>query len=970
MALLLPVTFLRLRHPAIQGPFCSFPMKLFPFLALLFLIPLHAGRVPWRTSGIQGLPEPPGPYKLERAFPELSFDLPVEMVWSPGLGKFALLEVDGKVFAFDDDQGASNPALMIDLKETVQAEKAYGMVFHPDFRSNRFIYLCYIIEKISSDGTKVSRFTVRDTDPPTIDPASEKMLLSWRSGGHNGCSLQFGPDGFLYISTGDGTPAAPPDGLNTGQDIGDLLSSVLRIDVDNAEEDKNYRVPADNPFVDLEGARPEVWAYGLRNPWRMSFDRESGDLWVGDVGWETKEMIYKVRSGGNYGWSVMEGSQPVKPDDIRGPTPILAPTVEHLHTEAKSITGGFVYYGNRLKDLTGNYVYGDYITGKIWSLNERENRLRELADTTIAIICFAPDAEGELYVVDYGGPIYRLVENSETTHTKPFPRKLSETGLFADITKLEPAEGVIPYAINAEAWHDHAKARRLLALPGKTKLGIYDRTEVTKGYVKGAWSFPDGAVIAKTLSLEMESGNPATERLIETQVLHRHNDQWHAVNYLWNEDGTDAMLAPDEGGDSLFEVKDPRAPGGVRLQSWRHASRTECMLCHNNRTGNIWSFNVAQLNTGKQLERLAQSNLFKHPLPRDRTSIADPYDSTFDIGDRARAYLHVNCTHCHTRGGGGTAVFQTRIEYSLAETLLVKGRPVQGDLGILDPYLIAPGDPYRSVLYHRLAKLGPGHMPQFGSRIIDEKGLALIGRWITEMPPDDLVPTPVSQAGALKNFENGNLSSIDKLLARPETALLLADAITDKDPEEEPIRSALARAADHENPFVRDLFLRFREKPVTTNRIGLSSSTAEILTLQGNADNGRSLFRRADLLCLNCHVAEGQGRNFGPDLDGIGGKFNRVQILDQILRPSNVIHPDYVLHELELKDGSRLAGFVLERSEEEILLRDPAYRIHRIPPSNVEFTSQSPLSAMPPGILQNLTVQEAADLVDYLQTLK
>ena len=151
------------------------------------------------------------------------------------------------------------------------------MVFHADFRSNRFIYLYYILETISADGTKVSQFKVRDTEPPTIDPASEKVLISWRSGGHKRCSLQFGPDGFLYISTGDCTPAAPPDGLNTGQDISDLLSSVLRIDVGDAEGGKNYRVPADNPFVDVEGARPEVWAYGLLNPWRMSFDRESGE---------------------------------------------------------------------------------------------------------------------------------------------------------------------------------------------------------------------------------------------------------------------------------------------------------------------------------------------------------------------------------------------------------------------------------------------------------------------------------------------------------------------------------------------------------------------------------------------------------------------------------------------------------------------------------------------------------------------
>ncbi len=945
-------------------------MNRFLCFALVFSASLQAVREPWTTSGIHGLPSPPEPYKLERAFPKLSFANPVEMVWSPALKKFAVMEVEGKVFTFDDDPGVSEPDLMIDLEETVGADKAYGMVFHPDFKENRFIYLCYIEGSGIIDGTKVSRFQVRETEPPTIDPASEKILIAWRSGGHNGCSLQFGPDGYLYISTGDGTPPSPPDALNTGQDISDLLSAILRIDVDDTVGDKNYGIPADNPFLNLEGARPEVWAYGFRNPWRMSFDRKSGDLWVGDVGWEKKEMIYKVRRGGNYGWSVTEGSQPVKPNNPRGPTPILAPTVEHPHSEAKSITGGFVYHGDRHKELTGSYVYGDYMTGKIWSLNDQTNHLQELADSAINIICFAPDAEDELYVIDYGGAIYQLAANSDSAASMPFPQKLSETGLFADTAKLETAAGVIPYEINAAAWSDHAEGQRIIALPEKTQLGIYDRTQATKGHVKGEFSYPNGGVVAKTLTLEMEMGNPASKRRIETQVLHRYKDQWHAVNYLWNEDQTDAVLAPEEGSDSLFEVKDPRAPDGLRLQSWRHASRTECMLCHNNRRGNILSFNLGQLNTGEQLDRLAKSDIFKRSLPKTRTSIADPYDSVYEIDERARSYLHVNCTHCHTRGGGGTAIFQTRIEFSLDETLLVNGSTTQGDLGILDPFLIVPADPYRSVLYHRMAKLGPGHMPQFGSRIVDEAGLALINRWISDMQPGDETPTAASKTEALNAFKAGDTSSISELLARPESALLLADAIAGKDLSQEPIQTALAQAAERDSPFVRDLFLRFKNQPVSTKRIGLSPSIAEILALKGDTENGRSLFRRADLLCLNCHVAEGQGRNFGPELDGIGDKFNREQILDQILRPSNVIHPDYALQEIALKNGDRLTGFVVERSENAIVLRDPANKNHRILASNIESTSQSAISAMPLGITQNLTIQEAADLVDYLQTLK
>ena len=162
------------------------------------------------------------------------------------------------------------------------------------------------------------------------------------AGGHNGAHLQFGPDGCLYISTGDGGQSFPPDGRNTGQDISDLLAAILRIDVDHPDPGKLYSIPADNPFVSTAGARGEIWAYGLRNPWKICFDPADGSLWVGDVGWEMWEMIYRIERGGNYGWSIVEG-QPSRctPSGKRGPTPILPPTVEHDHTEARSITGGY-----------------------------------------------------------------------------------------------------------------------------------------------------------------------------------------------------------------------------------------------------------------------------------------------------------------------------------------------------------------------------------------------------------------------------------------------------------------------------------------------------------------------------------------------------------------------------------------------------------------------------------------------------
>ena len=204
------------------------------------------------------------------------------------------------------------------------------------------------------EGTRVSRFRVTETDPPRCDPASETIIISWLQGGHNGGCLKFGLDGCLYISSGDGGVAFPPDGLSSGQDMTTLLAKVLRIDVRRQENGRLYAIPADNPFVKLAGARGETWSYGMRNPWKMSFDRKTGDLWVGDVGWELWELVYRVQRGDNYGWSIVEGSQPVHPDRPRGPTPIVPPTMEIPHTEGASITGGLSIAARSFRSSTAS----------------------------------------------------------------------------------------------------------------------------------------------------------------------------------------------------------------------------------------------------------------------------------------------------------------------------------------------------------------------------------------------------------------------------------------------------------------------------------------------------------------------------------------------------------------------------------------------------------------------------------------
>src|SRR5262249_25200795 len=286
-----------------------------------------------------------------------------------------------------------------------------------------------------------------------------------------------------------------------GQNLSDLLSSILRIDVDREEKGKPYAVPPDNPFLKTPGARPEIWAYGFRNPWRMSFDRPTGDLWVGDVGWERWEMIYRVKRGGNYGWSVMEGRQPVRPESRRGPTPILPPTLAFPHTEAASITGGYVYRGKRLKELVGAYICGDWVTRKLWATKFDGDKVvwhKELAQGNQRVVAFGEDADSELYFVNYddNGSIHQLVANEAAkTHKPNSPRTRSETALFASVKEQGRAAGVVPSSVNTAQWPDHATAQRFLALPGKTTAKMYDRPIPADGFYSGQVFFPKDGVL-------------------------------------------------------------------------------------------------------------------------------------------------------------------------------------------------------------------------------------------------------------------------------------------------------------------------------------------------------------------------------------------------------------------------------------------------------------------------------------------
>ena len=705
----------------------------------------------WTTSRVKGSPEPPAPYRMAKAFPGVKFTEPLELTPVPGQKAWVVAERGGKIWTFANDGSASEKRLVLDVKHTV-----YGVVLHPKFGENGFIYLSEVPDAAREgipDGTRVVRYTITDRAKMKADPSAARVIFTWPNGGHNGGCLRFGPDGFLYISTGDGSGIA--DGLETGQNLGVVLGKILRIDVDREENGKAYAIPKDNPFVTQKGARGEIWAYGIRQSWKISFDTATGDLWAGEVGQDLWEMVYKVQKGGNYGWSIQEGAHPFRPERKKGPTPILKPIIEHTHADFRSLTGGFIYHGRRLPELKGAYIYGDYDTGRVWLLRHdaganRVTEHRELCDTTLRIVAWGQDAAGEVYAVDFvDGSIYQLAPAPPAPKDRPeFPRKLSETGVFADVKTLTPAKGLIPYSVNAELWSDGAIKERFIAIPGNGKIEYETVTypQPAPGSVPG-WRFPDGTVLVKNFFLETE---PGKKRRLETRLLvaervggtEEYGDQvWTGYTYIWNDEQTDAVLADAKGVDREFTVK---SEAGKRKQTWHFPSRAECTMCHTVTAKYALGVNTAQLNrdhdyggvVANQLATLEHIGVLdrKLPAPPEKLEkLADYRDPKASLDDRARAYLHANCSHCHRKWGGGNAEFQLLHTLPLNDLGIVNTKPGQGTFDLKDPRILVPGDPERSMIYHRMTRTGLGRMPHIASSVVDQEAVKLIGDWIRSL---------------------------------------------------------------------------------------------------------------------------------------------------------------------------------------------------------------------------------------------
>jgi len=652
-----------------------------------------------------------------RAFPGLTFSSPVALRQAPGdPSRWFAVEQGGRIRVFDDNPGVAATRDFIDLRGKVHHAGEVGLLgfdFHPDFATNGLAYVSYVGKFDGTIRLVTSEFASPDGGL-TLDPNSERVLLSVGKNPSNrlGGNIEFGPDGFLYIGLGDGGNAG-----ENARDPRSLLGKMLRIDVDARPGGAPYGIPGGatrnpffgNPLCNADGTGtqdcPEVYAPGLQDPRRWSFDRRTGALWLGDAGQGSLGTINRIERGGR------------------------KPVAEYGRSAGVPITGGRVYRGTQATRLVGRYVFAD-LGGTFATLApgaDGQNTVVPLARTgetpagapgPLQVSAFGEGEDGELYVLDKGrGHVRRLVFIDDASADN-VPQLLSETGC-ANMSEAgaPPMLSLIPFAPNAVLWSDGAVKDRWLGLPDGRNVTVPSN---------GKWEFPDGTVLVKHFRI----GN----QLVETRLFMRHPDGvWAGYTYHWNDAQTDAT----------------RVAGGLTVpvggQDYVIPSEADCLWCHNEAAGFSLGPETAQMNgtllypqTGRSSNQIVTLNsvgVLTPPVAGEPPAYAVHSDAGESLDARARAYLHINCSICHRPGGPTPAVMDLRHDTPLSATEACDVVPTLGDLGIADARIIAPGDSARSELLSRMSRRDAFGMPPLASNLADTEGVALVGAWIDSLTP-------------------------------------------------------------------------------------------------------------------------------------------------------------------------------------------------------------------------------------------
>lgn len=682
---------------------------------------------------------------LPRAFTGLSFSEPVALLQAPNDNtRWFVVEKSGVVRVFANNAATTTSSVFIDITAKIvtagELEAGLlGMAFDPNFGvgagKNQNFYLFYSGAPNSGYRlrSKISRFTANSTATSAASSSEVNLLgLDKLNSNHNGGNLAFGPDGYLYAGFGDGGGDPNPQ----AQDDKFLYGKIIRINPNASTGAVPYAIPSDNPNVgnalcnaangDGSAAScPEIWARGLRNPWRWSFDRLNGRLWVGDVGWGSFEEVNIVTKGANYGWPLAEGYC------TSGCTGLTDPVYAVPRGDGQSITGGYVYRGTQTTDLAGQYIFGDFgskmFSAVIAGSSPGSYTVRQLiapfSSNSVMPSSFGEGLDGELYVLGFDtGFIHKLTFSSGSGGSGPVvPTLLSATGCAAS-NPQNPSSGMVGYEINAPFWSDNAVKTRYFALPSST-------ASFSPG-ADGDWSTPNRSVFRKDFRLGGQ--------LIETRLMMKQsNGDWAGYSYEWNAGQTDATLVDTAGKDV-----------SIAGQTWSYPSRQQCLQCHTSVAGFSLGPETQQMNrtalysqTGNAANQLttlsAPAIAMLTPQisdPSTQAKLSDPF-GTDGVALRARAWLHTNCSFCHRPNGPTPLNMNLLASASLAATNTCNVDPTAGNAGVLtNPKIIAPGLPDSSVLLARVnSRVAQVQMPPIGSHVVDSNGVALLRSWISSL---------------------------------------------------------------------------------------------------------------------------------------------------------------------------------------------------------------------------------------------
>ncbi|MCR9258871.1 MAG: PQQ-dependent sugar dehydrogenase [Pseudomonadaceae bacterium] len=668
-------------------------------------------------------------FDLVNAFPNLRFDTALYAAGVPGENRLVVVEQNGRILAFEDSPTVTSARTLLDISGRVLSggeSGLLGLAFDPDFQQNRYVYMHYSLD--APLRSVIARMTWNES-ADLIQPASEKTILviDQPFTNHNGGMLTFGPDGHLYIGMGDGGSGGDPN--NLAQNTTTLLGKMLRIDVHPLNPNDPYDVPADNPFVNDSAVDSRIYAIGLRNPFRFSFDRQTGDLWLGDVGQTQREEINIIEAGNNYGWRVREGNLPF--DDSQNTLPLSAftsPVIDYGRSEGIAVIGGYVYRGSQFGALFGRYLYTDFLGGSIWALAWDGSQVVSndvIVSTTQNFTSFGEKNNGELLLVGQGGTLFDLQPSGGGGGQ--IPTLLSQTGIFTDLVNLTPASGLIEYEPSQPFWSDGVDKRRWVGVPDNEQV---DFTALD-------WSFPEGTVTVKHFEVDLNANDASSTRRLETRVFLHTSQGWQGFTYRWNQAQTDATLLASRETETLNIT---RANGSVVSQTYEYPSRVDCLGCHTEQAGFVLGLETRQLNTNfdyagvidNQLRSLNNISWFDRDI-----GTADQYgqfpaldDVAASTEDKARAYLDINCSQCHRPNSTAPTNLDLRAETALASMNAVDVMPQAGTLGLQDARIIAVGDKSRSVLWLRMQQLDGNRMPPLSTHVVDEAGVEIIGTWI------------------------------------------------------------------------------------------------------------------------------------------------------------------------------------------------------------------------------------------------